>query len=82
MTLAVGPVSCLQLVALAWVMGAQLDVSGHELVLLAEGVLRIRAAKAALLGALGRCRTFGDLVGLSAIVSTGGKFSCRRSTWM
>ena len=77
-------------------MGAQLDVSGRELVLLAEfgvvhaaatvllaeGVLRIRAAKAAFLGALERCRTFGDLVGLSAIVSTGGKFSCRRSTWM
>ena len=66
MTLAVGPVSCLQLVAIAWVMGAQLDVSAHELVLLAgfgvvhaaatvllaEGVLRIRAAEAALLGAL------------------------------
>ena len=65
MTLAVGPVSCLQLVATAWVMGAQLDVTGRELVLLAgfgvvhaaatvllaEGVLRIRAAEAALLGA-------------------------------
>ena len=66
MTLAVGPVSCLQLVAIAWFMGAQLDVSAHELVLLAgfgvvhaaatvllaEGVLRIRAAEAALIGAL------------------------------
>ena len=65
MILAVGPVSCLQLVAIAWVMGAQLEVSAHELVLLAgfgvvhaaasvllaEGVLRIRAAEAALLGA-------------------------------
>ena len=66
MTLAVGPVSCLQLVALAWVVGAQLEVPAHELVLLAgfgvvhaaatvllaEGVLRIRATGAALLGAL------------------------------
>ena len=66
MTLAVGPVSCLQLVATVWVMGAQLDVSARELVLLAgfgvvhaaatvllaEGLLRIRAAEAALLGAL------------------------------
>ena len=66
MTLAVGPVSCFQLVATVWVMGAQLDVSARELVLLAgfgvvhaaatvllaEGVLRIRAAEAALLGAL------------------------------
>ena len=66
MTLAVGPVSCLQLVAIGWVMSAQLDVSARELillagfgvvhaaatVLLAEGVLRIRAAEAALLGAL------------------------------
>ena len=66
MTLAVGPVSCLQLVATAWVMGAQLEVAADELVLLAgfgvvhaaaavllaEGVLRIRAAEAALLGAL------------------------------
>ncbi len=66
MTLAVGPVSCLQLVAAVWAMGAQLDVSARELVLLAgfgivhaaatvllaEGLLRIRAAEAALLGAL------------------------------
>ena len=66
MTLAVGPVSCLQLVAMAWVMGAQLDVTPRELVLLAgfgvvhatatvllaEGLLRIRAAEAALIGAL------------------------------
>ena len=66
MTLAVGPVSCLQLVATGWVMSAQLDVSVRELVLLAgfgmvhaaatvlpaEGVLRLRAAEAALLGAL------------------------------
>ena len=66
MILAVGPVSCLQLVAAAWVMGAQLDVTAREFVLmggfgvahataavlLAEGVLRIRAAEAALLGAL------------------------------
>ena len=66
MTLAVGPVSCLQLVAIAWVMGAHLDVTARELVLLAgfgvvhpsatvllaEGVLRIRAAEAALIGAL------------------------------
>ena len=66
MTLAVGPVSCLQLVAIAWLMGAQLDVTPRELVLLAgfgvvhatatvllaEGVLRIRAAEAALVGAL------------------------------
>ena len=66
MTLAVGPVSCLQLVAIAWVVGAQLDVTPRELVLLAgfgvvhaaatvllaEGVLRIRAAEAALIGAL------------------------------
>ena len=66
MILAVGPVSCLQLVALAWVVGAQLDVSARELVLLAgfgvvhaaatvllaEGVLRIRAAEASLIGAL------------------------------
>ena len=66
MTLAVGPVSCLQLVAIAWVMDAQLDVTPRELVLLtgfgvvhaaatvllAEGVLRIRAAEAALIGAL------------------------------
>ena len=58
MTLAVGPVSCLQIVATVWVMGAQLDVSAPEVVLLtgfgvvhaaaavllAEGVLRIRAA--------------------------------------
>ena len=35
MTLAVGPVSCLQLVAIGWVMSAQLDVSVRELVLLA-----------------------------------------------
>ena len=66
MTLAVGPVSCLQLVATVWVMSAPLDVSARELVLLAgfgvvhaaatvllaEGVLRIRAAEVALLGAL------------------------------
>jgi len=66
MTLAVGPVSCLQLAATVWAMGAQLDVSVRELVLLAgfgmvhaaatvllaEGLLRIRAAEAALLGAL------------------------------
>ena len=66
MTLAVGPVSCLQLVAIGWAMSDQLDVSARELVLLvgfgvvhaastvllAEGVLRIRAAEAALLGAL------------------------------
>ena len=66
MTLAVGPVSCLQLVATVWVMGVQFDVSMRELVLLAgfglvhasatvllaEGLLRIRAAEAALLGAL------------------------------
>ena len=66
MTLAVGPVSCLQLAATVWVMGAHLDVSARELVLLAgfgvvhaaatvllaEGLLRIRAAEAALLGAL------------------------------
>jgi len=52
MTLAVGPVSSLQLVAIAWIMGAQLDVTARELVLLAEGVLRIRAAEAALIGAL------------------------------
>ena len=66
MTLAVGPVSCLQLAATVWAMGAQLDVSARELVLLAgfgvvhaaatvllaEGLLRIRAAEAALLGAL------------------------------
>lgn len=66
MTMAVGPVSCFQLVATVWVMGAQLDVSVSELVLLAgfgivhaaatvllaEGLLRIRAAEAALLGAL------------------------------
>ena len=30
MTLAVGPVSCLQLVAIGWVMSAQLDVSARE----------------------------------------------------
>ena len=35
MTLAVGPVSCLQLVALGWVMGASFDVPAHELFLLA-----------------------------------------------
>ena len=66
MTLAVGPVSCLQLVATVWVMGAQFDVPMRDLVLLAgfglvhaaatvllaEGLLRIRAAEAALLGAL------------------------------
>ncbi|MXW87103.1 MAG: DMT family transporter [Boseongicola sp. SB0673_bin_14] len=66
MTLAVGPVSCVQLVAVAWTTGAHLDVAMRELVLLAgfgvvhaaatvlltEGVLRIRAAEAALLGAL------------------------------
>ena len=66
MTLAVGPVSCLQLVATVWAMGAHLDVPVRELVLLAgfgivhaaatvllaEGLLRIRAAEAALLGAL------------------------------
>ena len=66
MTLAVGPVSCFQLVVIVWIMGAQLDVTVRELVLLAgfgvvhaaatvllaEGVLRIRAAEAALLGAL------------------------------
>ena len=66
MILAVGPVSCLQLVAIAWIMGGQIDVTTRELVLLAgfgvvhaaatvllaEGVLRIRAAEAALLGAL------------------------------
>ena len=58
-TLAVGPVSCLQLVAIVWVMGAQLDVSARDLallagfgvvhaaatVLLAEGVLRIRSRR-------------------------------------
>ena len=66
MTLAVGPVSCFQLVAIAWIMGAQFDVTARELVLLAgfstvhaaasvllaEGVLPIRAAEAALIGAL------------------------------
>ena len=66
MTLAVGPVSCLQLVALGWAMGASFDVPAHELVLLAgfgvvhaaatvllaEGVRRIRAAEAGLLGTL------------------------------
>ena len=66
MTLAVGPVSCLQLVAIGWIMNAQFDVSNRELVLLvgfgvahaaatvllAEGLLRIRTAEAALLGAL------------------------------
>ena len=35
MTLAVGPVSCFQLVATVWVMGAQLDVPMRDLVLLA-----------------------------------------------
>ena len=66
MTLAVGPVSCLQLVALGWAMGAAFDVPAHELVLLAgfgvvhaaatvllaEGVRRVRAAEAGLLGTL------------------------------
>lgn len=66
MTLAVGPVSCFQLVAILWLMSPQFDVSASDLVLLvgfgvvhaaatvllAEGVLRIRAAEAALLGAL------------------------------
>ena len=58
-TLAVGPVSCLQLVAIVGVLGAQLDVSARDLVLLAgfgvvqaaatvllaEGVLRIRSRR-------------------------------------
>ena len=35
LTMAVGPVSCFQLVATVWAMGAQLDVSASELVLLA-----------------------------------------------
>ena len=66
MTLAVGPVSCLQLVALGWAMGASFDVPAHELVLLAgfgvvhaaatvllaEGVQRVRAAEAGLPGTL------------------------------
>ncbi|MDE0212147.1 MAG: DMT family transporter [Boseongicola sp.] len=66
MTLAVGPVSCFKLVAVAWTTGAHLDVAMREVVLLAgfgvvhaaatvllaEGVLRIRAAEAALLGAM------------------------------
>ena len=66
MTLAVGPVSCFQLVAIAWIVGAQFNVSSRELflltgfgvihaaatVLLAEAILRIRAAEAALIGAL------------------------------
>ncbi len=66
MTLAVGPVSCLQLIAITWIMGAQFDVTARELVLLAgfgtvhaaasvmlaEGVLRVRAAEAALIGTL------------------------------
>ncbi len=66
MTLAAGPVSCFQLVAIAWIVGAQFVVTARELVLLAgfgtvhaaasvllaEGVLRIRAAEAALIGAL------------------------------
>ena len=66
MTLAVGPVSCLQLAALGWAMGASFDVPAHEMVLLAgfgvvhaaatvllaEGVRRVRAAEAGLLGTL------------------------------
>ena len=64
MTQAVGPVPCLQLVALGWAMGASFDVPARELVLLAgfgvvhaaatvllaEGVRRVRAAEAGLLG--------------------------------
>ena len=66
MTLAVGPVSCLQLVAIAWVMGARHEVTRRELVLLtgfgvvhaaatgpaSRRVLRIRAAAATPIGAL------------------------------
>ena len=67
MTLAVGPVSCLQLVALGWVMGASFDVPAHELVLLAgfgvvhaaatvllaEGVRRVRARRGGIAGHAG-----------------------------
>ena len=51
MTLAVGPVSCLQLVATVWIMGAQLDVTARELVLLA-GFGVVHAAAAVLPGVL------------------------------
>jgi drug/metabolite transporter (DMT)-like permease len=66
MTLAVGPLSCLQLVAVGWVMGAPFDVSAMDLwlllgfglshavatILLAEGVRGITASEAGLLGSL------------------------------
>jgi len=66
MTLAVGPLSCLQLVAVGWIMGAPFDVSAMDLwlllgfglshavatILLAEGVRGITASEAGLLGSL------------------------------
>ncbi len=66
MTLAVGPLSCLQLVALGWAMSAPFDISALDLVLLlgfglahaaatvmlAEGVRFIAASEAGLLGSL------------------------------
>jgi drug/metabolite transporter (DMT)-like permease len=66
MTLAIGPLSCVQLVALGWAMSAPFDVSLMDLVLLtgfglshatatillAEGVRRITASEAGLLGSL------------------------------
>lgn len=66
MALAIGPLSCVQLVALSWAMSAHFDVSLMYLVLLtgfglphatatiliAEGVRRITASKAGLLGSL------------------------------
>ncbi|MBC6439636.1 MAG: DMT family transporter [Rhodospirillales bacterium] len=66
MTLAVGPISSLQLVLVGWLMTDPLAISGYDLLLvcafgiahaaatimLAEGVLRIRAAEAGLLSTL------------------------------
>jgi len=66
MTVAVGPVSSLQLVAVGWAMGDPWSIPAGEfaalagfglvhataVILLAEGVLRIKASEAGLLGAL------------------------------
>ncbi|MBT6509750.1 MAG: DMT family transporter [Rhodospirillaceae bacterium] len=66
MTLAVGPISCVQLVIVGWAMSDPWNVSLFEfvllagfglihataIILLAEGVKRIKAAEAGLLGAL------------------------------
>ena len=68
MTLAVGPVSCLQLVAIGWVMSAQLDVSARELVLLAGFGVVTAASRARRLAAEQRLKA-GELKALVATAS-------------